>query len=92
MSPSFKKARWRLSGTVEDLTSGSGYRVEGLQVPERLEIELRARARSFVLNNGSLQLLFATREEANQAIDLLRANGCEIETLAGAGARWKRFL
>jgi hypothetical protein len=26
-------------------------------------------------------LLFGTREEANQAVDLLRANGCEIESL-----------
>jgi biotin operon repressor len=29
-----------------------------------------------------LQILFATREEANKAVDLLRANGCEIEALA----------
>jgi ABC-2 type transport system ATP-binding protein len=76
-----QKGKVALSGTVEDLTRGSGYRVEGLHVPERIEIELRARARSFGSNNGSLQLLFATREEANRAIDLLRSNGCEIEAL-----------
>jgi hypothetical protein len=52
-----------------------------MHVPESLETELRARARSFAANNGSLQLLFGTREEANQAVDLLRANGCEIESL-----------
>ncbi len=76
-----QNGRLALSGTVEDLTSGSGYRVEGLQVPEQLEIELRTRARSFTSTNGSLQLLFATREEANHAVDLLRSNGCEIEAL-----------
>ena len=76
-----QKGRLALSGTVQELTAGSGYRIEGLHVPESLETELRARARSFAANNGSLQLLFGTREEANQAVDLLRANGCEIESL-----------
>ncbi len=76
-----QKGRLALSGTVQELTAGSGYRVEGMHVPEPLETELRARARSFAANNGSLQLLFGTREEANQAVDLLRANGCEIESL-----------
>ena len=77
-----QKGRLALSGTVEELTSGSGYRVEGIHVPEALETELRARARSFAANNGSLQLLFTSRAEANEALDLLRSNGCEIESLA----------
>jgi len=51
-------------------------------VPERLAAELSARARTAGSVNGSLNLLFATREEANQAVDLLRANQCEIESLA----------
>lgn len=76
-----QNGRLALSGTVEELTSGSGYRVEGLGVPERIESELRGRARSAGASNGSLQLLFATREEANRAVDLLRANGCEIEAM-----------
>src|SRR5947209_6153496 len=76
-----QKGKLALTGTVQELTKGSGYRLEGLHVPEPLETELRARARSFAANNGSLQLLFATREEANQALDLLRSSGCEIEAL-----------
>src|SRR5438067_2351818 len=76
-----QKGRLALTGTVQDLTSGSGYRVEGLHVPEQLETELRSRGRSVSSNNGSLQVLFGTREEANSAVDLLRANGCEIESL-----------
>ena len=79
-----QKGKLALTGTVQDLTSGSGYRIEGLRVPEPLETELRARAKSFAANDGSLQLLFGTREEANQAVDLLRANGCEIESLGRA--------
>ena len=77
-----QKGRLALSGKVDELTQGSGYRIEGMHVPEKLEIDLRARARSFSANNGSLQLLFATRTEANEAVDLLRANGCEIESFA----------
>jgi ABC-2 type transport system ATP-binding protein len=77
-----QKGRLALSGMVAELTAGSGYRIEGIHVPETLETDLRARARSFSSNNGSLQLLFATRTEANQALDLLRSNGCEVESMA----------
>jgi ABC-2 type transport system ATP-binding protein len=76
-----QRGKLALTGTVEELTSGSGYRIEGLHVPEALETELRAKARSFAANNGSLQLMFATRVEANQAMDLLRSKGCEIESM-----------
>jgi ABC-2 type transport system ATP-binding protein len=76
-----QRGRLALSGTVQELTRGSGYKVEGLHVPEALESDLRARARSFASNNGSLHLVFGTREEANQAVDLLRSTGCEIESL-----------
>jgi ABC-2 type transport system ATP-binding protein len=77
-----QKGRLALSGTVRELTSGGGYRVETQRLPERLETELRAKARSAAANNGSIEFLFGTREEANQAVDSLRANGCEIESLA----------
>jgi len=76
-----QKGKLALTGTVEQLTSGSGYRVEGVKVPEQVETQLRATARSFSSNNGTLSLLYASREEANHAIDLLRGSGCEIETL-----------
>jgi ABC-2 type transport system ATP-binding protein len=76
-----QRGKLALTGTVQELTSGSGYRVEGLNVPERLGAELGARAHTAKQVNGSLQLLFATREEANRAVDLLRANQCEIESL-----------
>jgi ABC-2 type transport system ATP-binding protein len=77
-----QRGKLALTGTVQELTNGSGYRVEGLHVPERLETELRAGARSFAAANGSLQLLFGTREEANHAVDLLRSTGCELESFA----------
>jgi hypothetical protein len=52
-----------------------------MHVPEGIETELRAKARSVTANNGSLHLLYPTREEANRAVDLLRSGGCEIESL-----------
>jgi ABC-2 type transport system ATP-binding protein len=76
-------------GTVHDITAGSGYKLEAENVPEQLETELRSRARITPppvsvpgSQNGSLHLTFATREEANAAVDLLRAAHCEIENLS----------
>lgn len=76
-----QRGKLALTGTVAELTSGSGYRIECPAVPEQLETELRAHAKSYASNNGALSLLFASREEANRAIDSLRAAGCEIESL-----------
>src|SRR5229473_476738 len=70
-----------LEGRVKDLTAGSGYRVEVDYLPERLEQKLRAQARGVAQRNGSVEFLFGSRDEANQALDLLRAGGCEIETM-----------
>ena len=69
-------------GSVRDLTAGSGYKVEAEDVPEQIETELRSRARGVALRNGSLHLTFATREDANSAVDLLRAARYEIENLS----------
>jgi ABC-2 type transport system ATP-binding protein len=75
-----QKGKLALSGTVLELTSGSGYRLELADTPEQLETELRSRARTATAVNGTLSLLFATREQANHALDLARANQCEVET------------
>jgi ABC-2 type transport system ATP-binding protein len=76
-----QKGRVALKGTVQELTSGSGYRVEALCVPEGVRAVLEAKARHAAAIDGTLQLLFETREQANQAVDLLRTNQCEIESL-----------
>ncbi len=75
-----QKGKVALSGTVLELTSGSGYRLEVANPPESLETELRAKARTAAQNNGTLQLVFPTREEANRALDLARSHQCEVET------------
>ena len=70
-----------LEGKVADLTAGSGYRVEAEGVPDNLVTELRTRAKSFAQNNGTLAVLFDSRDAANEAVDLLRGERCAIEKL-----------
>ncbi|MEP6715470.1 MAG: ABC transporter ATP-binding protein [Terriglobia bacterium] len=77
-----QKGKLALAGSVEALTQGSGYRVEGLNVPETLRSEVAVGARGVSSMNGTLQLMFATREQANHAVDLLRGGQCEIETFS----------
>ncbi len=74
-----QKGRLALTGRVKDLTSGSGYKVEVSEVPEALRTEIRARAKGETTGAEGIQWMFATRGEANAAVDLLRAGGCEIE-------------
>ena len=77
-----------VQGSVRELTAGSGYKLQAENVPEQLETELRAKARAAAPGldaapcNGSLHLTFSTREDANAAVDLLRAAHCEIENLS----------
>ncbi|MBM3744586.1 MAG: ABC transporter ATP-binding protein [Acidobacteria bacterium] len=75
------RGRVALVGKVKELTAGKGYRLVAAGVPERLEAELRARVAAAARRDGLLELQFPSREEANQALDLLRREGCEIESL-----------
>jgi ABC-2 type transport system ATP-binding protein len=76
------KGKLALEGKVRDLTAGSGYRVEAGKPPERLLDELRAQATAFAAENGHVELHFPSRESANHAVDLLRSEKCEIESMA----------
>jgi ABC-2 type transport system ATP-binding protein len=76
------KGRLALEGKIKDLTAGSGYRVEAEHAPDRLIDELRAQSSGVIAQNGTVEFLFANREVANRAVDLLRAEKCEIEAVA----------
>jgi ABC-2 type transport system ATP-binding protein len=76
------KGKLALEGKIKDLTAGSGYRVEAEKAPDRLVDELRAQASGVSSQNGTVEFLFANREVANHAVDLLRAEKCEIEAVA----------
>lgn len=70
-----------LTGKVRELTAGKGYKLTAAHVPERLETELRARAAAAAEKDGLLSFQFASREEVNAAIDSLRAEKCDIESV-----------
>ena len=70
-----------LKGTVKELTAGKGYRLTAAAVPERLREDLSTKATSAAARDGVVDFQFPNREEANAALDLLRAEKCEIEAL-----------
>jgi ABC-2 type transport system ATP-binding protein len=77
-----QRGRVALLGKVKELTAGQGYRLAAAQVPERLADTLRARASAFAAKDGLFEFQFPSREEVNGAVDLLRAENCEIEEIA----------
>jgi ABC-2 type transport system ATP-binding protein len=76
------KGKVALSGKMHDLTAGKGYRLTVAEAPEALVEELRARATSMESRNGFIDFQFATRHLVNEAVDLLRAQRCEVEALS----------
>lgn len=76
-----RKGRLVLAGKVRELTAGKGYRLSASDVPEILRNELLAKASSSAARNGFVEFQFPTRELANEALDLLRAQHCAIESL-----------
>src|SRR5712692_7431756 len=76
------KGKLALEGKVADLIAGSGYRVEAEKAPEKLVEQLRLTATAFTAQNGHMEFHFESREGANRAVDLLRAEKCEIEAMA----------
>jgi ABC-2 type transport system ATP-binding protein len=76
------KGKVALSGKMRDLTAGKGYRLTAAGVPDNLVDELRAKATSAAARDGLIDFQFQSRELANEAVDLLRSQRCEIEALA----------
>jgi ABC-2 type transport system ATP-binding protein len=76
------KGKVALSGKMQDLTAGKGYRLTVAHPPEPLTEELRGRATSMAVRDGLVDFQFSSRELVNGAVDLLRAGHCEIESLA----------
>ncbi len=53
-----------------------------VEVPEQLIDTLRAKAAACALNDGLIEFQFPSREAVNEAVDLLRAERCQIEGIA----------
>jgi ABC-2 type transport system ATP-binding protein len=76
------KGKVALSGNMHDLTAGKGYRLTvANQVPETLLEALRSKATSTAARDGMIDLQFASREQVNEAVDLVRTQHCDIEAL-----------
>ncbi|MBM3726804.1 MAG: ABC transporter ATP-binding protein [Acidobacteria bacterium] len=75
------RGRLALTGEVRQLTAGKGYRLAAVSPADALREELTRRAQSVAGFNGSAEFLFATREDLNAAIDIIRQSGCEVESV-----------
>jgi ABC-2 type transport system ATP-binding protein len=76
------KGKVALSGKLHDLTAGKGYRLTvASQTPETLLDDLRVKATSAAARDGMVDFQFATREQVNEAVDLVRSERCDIEAL-----------
>jgi ABC-2 type transport system ATP-binding protein len=71
-----------LGGHVKELTAGKGYKLIALNVPEALVTELGRSASSYAVREEAAEFQFPSRDAANRAMDLLRAERCQIESLA----------
>ncbi len=76
-----RKGKLVLTGRVQDLTRGKGYRLSAAEVPEELRTRLQSFAISASGDNGAVEFLFRQSEDVNAAIDMLRAQDCPIEAL-----------
>ena len=74
-----KKGELALEGKISDLVSEPGYRVTAVQVPQPALQAVRGTLGS---DGHTMTLQAATREEANRAIDMVRAAGGLIESVA----------
>jgi ABC-2 type transport system ATP-binding protein len=76
------KGKVALTGKMRDLTAGKGYRLTVTKPSDALADQLRAKATSMAARDGLVDFQFSSRELVNNAVDLLRAQQCEIESLA----------
>jgi ABC-2 type transport system ATP-binding protein len=86
------RGRVALAGSVKELTSTGGYRVEAEHVPERLASELATKAKKVTANNGSMSFIFATRDSANHALDSLRLENCTVDLLTRSSTLEEVFI
>jgi ABC-2 type transport system ATP-binding protein len=76
------KGKVALAGKMQELTAGKGYRLTVTRPSDALTEELRMKATSMASRDGLIDFQFSSRELVNTAMDLLRAQHCEVESLA----------
>ncbi len=76
-----RKGRLVLTGRVDELTKGKGYRLTAIEVPDLLRDELGKISTLTTTRNGFVDFTFPDREQVNVAVDILRAGRCAIESI-----------
>jgi ABC-2 type transport system ATP-binding protein len=77
-----RKGQLAVEGKISNLLAGGGYRVVASSVPEAAQEGLRRAGATFLpVDGGGLAIQVPTRDEANIAIDLIRASGGFIENM-----------
>ena len=79
------QGRLALEGKVSSLTAGRGYRLQASSVPDAAIPLLRASGAISPTHDG-LEMQVSSREDANRAIDVIRAAGGFIESLQSSNS------
>ena len=73
-----------VEGKISNLLAGRGYRVTASDVPEEALAEIKQSGASILPAAEGITIQVTTREQANSAIDKIRAAGGEIESMAAS--------
>jgi ABC-2 type transport system ATP-binding protein len=70
-----------VEGKISNLLAGRGYRVAALDIPAQAVAEIRQSGAAVLVDGNTVSIQTSTREEANIAIDCIRAAGGLIESV-----------
>jgi ABC-2 type transport system ATP-binding protein len=76
-----KKGELVVEGKISSLLAGGGYRVTASDVPEQALAEIRGLGAAILPTAEGIAMQLRTRDEANMAIDKIRAAGGFIESV-----------
>lgn len=80
------KGRLVVEGKISSLIAGRGYRVKALHVPEGALETLKQAGATVAVKEDTAELQLNTREQANCAIDTIRAAGGWIESVTASSS------
>jgi ABC-2 type transport system ATP-binding protein len=73
-----------LEGKISSLITGRGYRITATQLPEAVVTKMRALGAAIARTGEGMEIQLVTREQANEAIDEIRAAGGLIESVSAS--------
>ncbi len=79
-----RRGELALEGKISTLVAGRGYQIAALNVPEDALVEIRRLGAAIAPTANGIEIRAATRDEANLAIDRIRAAGGLIESVTAS--------